>query len=213
MRLSHIFQNKISPAHFKLQLSCIAHKSCSTATHWITAKHYNTLQPSCIHTRTDMTFPQFRNSTLNATLPHISKCDSPTYLTRVAVLQHTATHCNTLQHTATPCNTLQHTATHCITLQHTATHCNTLQHWCGKVGEIFCVCMQIQHMTVRFVCHNFFQPCACMHMKHSRWVSSILSAYTYKKYTRTQMRKSCIVLCMNGDGGMWWVRLVGSSKL
>jgi len=64
----------------------------------------------------------------------------------LAVLQHTATHCNTLQHTATHCNTqqamydmfqnnlpegiavLQHTAIHCNTLQRAATHCNTLQH-------------------------------------------------------------------------------------
>jgi len=55
-----------------------------------------------------------------------------------ALMQHTATHCNTLQHlqhTATRCrwhryvwgkrrnDALEHAATHCNTLQHTATHC------------------------------------------------------------------------------------------
>ena len=40
-----------------------------------------------------------------------------------ALLQHTATHCNTLQRTATHCNTLHHTATHCST----ATHCHFIE--------------------------------------------------------------------------------------
>jgi len=76
-----------------------------------------------------------------------------------ALLQHTATHCNSLQHTATHCNTLHHThtatqlldeytsvcpplsarareratATHCNTLHHTVTHCSTLQHTCNTL--------------------------------------------------------------------------------
>jgi len=68
-------------------------------------------------------------------------------LQAIALLQVTATHCNTPQHTATHCNTLQYTATwgseggarnraagncsvagDCIALQHTAIRCNTLQH-------------------------------------------------------------------------------------
>jgi len=66
----------------------------------------------------------------------------------LAMVQHTATHCNTLHHTATLCITLQLTATHCSkhgdwagdgvthcnTLQHTVSHCNTLQHTAGNTA-------------------------------------------------------------------------------
>jgi len=50
----------------------------------------------------------------------------------IAMLQHTATHCNTLQHTndtglsKVGRGDAADTTTHCNTLQHTATHCNTL---------------------------------------------------------------------------------------
>jgi len=71
--------------------------------------------------------------TIRATICFANHC----VLQHTAILQHTATYCNTLYAkgdevvqqsmcTATHCNTLQHTATHCNTLQHTATHCNTL---------------------------------------------------------------------------------------
>ena len=52
--------------------------------------------------------------------------DSVFHRTR-AMVQRTATRCNTLQYAAAHYNTLENTATHCNALQRTATHCNALQ--------------------------------------------------------------------------------------
>jgi len=126
-----------------------------------------------------------------------------------AILQHSATYCNTLrhicstlfwihqtcrkmdegntlQHTATHCNTLQHTATHCNKLQHTATHCNTR----NKLQHTATHCNTLPHTRMRAPHHQHS-------LQHTATHCNILQhTALHRKMNRAPPHHHCSVQCV-----------------
>ena len=75
----------------------------------------------CAHTLTHTQSHTHTHTLESIHIQYMQVCMCWFALNILAVLHHSATHCNALQHTATHCNALQRTATHCNTLQHTTT--------------------------------------------------------------------------------------------
>jgi hypothetical protein len=135
--------------------------------------------------------------------------------TRLHLLQHTATHCNTMLHTATQSKwhclnayTPTPTATHCNTLQCTATHCNTMLHTATQ-SRWHCLNVYTPTPTVPCsavcccvllwleVCCSMLQCVCCVfptvHMYRPTRCSPIRVHYLlYVCRTRVGLRGSCV---------------------
>jgi len=118
-----------------------------------------------------------------------------------ALLQHTATHCDTLRHTATHCNTLRHTATHCDTLQHSATQCNTVHHsttQCITVQHTATHCNTLQHKLQNTATHS----CGSHH-QYLRLRPNERANVNRHPITQNSPRKGHERPRSRGEGGCW----------